>query len=67
MDFSNLEIMSGHYTKGFVKLKLVIYFRVAFLSSVEQNKLKQSIQGKCLRLRCPDAFILLFMFIFSND
>ena len=67
MDFSNLEIMSWHYAKGFVKIKLVIYFRVTFLTKMEQNKLKQSIQGKDLRLHCPDAFISLFIFIFTND
>ena len=69
MDFSNLEIMSWHYAKGFVKLNLVIYFRVTFLifNKYGTKQLKQSIQGKALRLYCPDAFISLFIFIFSKD
>ena len=44
MYFSNLEILSWHYPKGFVKPKLLIYFRITFITSMVQNKLKQSIQ-----------------------
>jgi len=34
MDFSKLEILSWHYPKGFVKPKLVIYFRITFITSM---------------------------------
>lgn len=48
MYFSNLEILSWHYPKGFVKPRLVIYFSITFITSMVQNKLEQSIQGKGL-------------------